>query len=376
MPIVPVMAESSPPPLRGTSDPGAPVGPDHIDPELVKLARMRPKVGLITAAGLVTISLVFLIRLGPDRRFATSGPEPVVASTSDILSGKVEADQLVSVTAEPMLSSAIRVSQTPGRQGLRIAAARGTGDRLWVVVSGDGGDPPATAGYVGRLRKLDDLAFATAARTFGARPRPVFATAAAVRAGFATGTVTTVTGETVTVHTDTRIMLEVATSASATIVAPFNERLPDAAAWIKALTDAGAPPTATAAPDAALGQVRFTVRGSVPETTARLEAASLWAARVEPIIKHEETTWGHLRASPPTTLQTAGSLIRDADVELVGIYVSRPIPPDVHVVMTNERPDDYWYVMPITIALAGTMLLFSWALVRAIRRDLLPARAT
>src|SRR4051812_15730697 len=49
---------------------GAPIAKDAIDPELVRLSRPRPKIGVITAAGLVFLCGFFLIRLQADRRFA------------------------------------------------------------------------------------------------------------------------------------------------------------------------------------------------------------------------------------------------------------------------------------------------------------------
>ena len=62
-------------------------------------------------------------------------------------------------------------------------------------------------------------------------------------------------------------------------------------------------------------------------------------------------------------------------LDLVGLYVERSIPSDAYALITGERPEDYWYVLPITIALGVIGLVFAWALVRAVKRDLLPARA-
>jgi hypothetical protein len=58
----------------------------------------------------------------------------------------------------------------------------------------------------------------------------------------------------------------------------------------------------------------------------------------------------------------------------VGVYTARAIPEDAYALLVGELPDDYWYVMPITVTLAIIGLLFLWALVRAVRRDLLPTR--
>ena len=44
--------------------------------ELVRLARNRPKIGMVTAAGVMFLSLFFLWRLNPDRRFSGATAEP------------------------------------------------------------------------------------------------------------------------------------------------------------------------------------------------------------------------------------------------------------------------------------------------------------
>jgi hypothetical protein len=369
-------AAASPGPGPDPREPGAPIGHDQIDPELVKLSRPRPRVGVITAAGLVFLCSVFLWRLGPDRRFAGSGSEPRRVQVADVLAGKVDTDELVALTAEPLISRAIRATKAKGSLGLRIVPVRGAGDRLWLAVSGDGWEPPATAGYVGRLRRIDDLPFAAAARAYAAEhPRPMFASPAAVRAGFASGSVATVAGDTVALTERDTVATEMIDPAACTIAASFNERLPDTAAWLAALGRAGVVPTSTGAPDPAVGQVRFQVAAAVSATTARLETAGLWAARVEPVTRRYETHWGALRTSSPAGLTFGTETLPDPQLELVGLYIARPIPDDAYAVVTGESPEDYWYVMPITVALAAILLVFAWALVRAIRRDLLPARA-
>ena len=380
------MAETTPPspaaaPSLAERDPGAPIARDAIDPELVKLARPRPRVGIITAAGLVFLAILFLIRLDPDRRFAGSSAQPATATVADILAGKVATEQLVSVTAEPLVSRAIRTTVAKGTSGLRLVPARGTADRLWLVVSGDGWDKPQLAGHVGRLRKLDDLALAAAAHGYADQhPRPVFASATAIRGGFASGRVTTVAGDAIALADGDAVALDTVDPGAATIAAAFNDCLPDTAAWRAELDRDGLTPTATAAPDTAIGQVRFTVAASVAATTTRLESAALQrhcgvrAARIEPITRHFQTTWATLRRSPPAGLDVGGTILPDDQIDLVGLHVARGIPAGAYALVTGESPDDYWYVMPITVALAAIVIVFAWALIRAVRRDLLPAR--
>jgi hypothetical protein len=357
-------------------DPGAPIGRDHIDPDLVKLTRPRPKVGIITAAGVVFLCLMFLFRLAPDRHFAGEDSQATPATVADVLAGKLEADSLLVIPAEPLVSQAIRATNAKGSLGLRVVPVRGAADRLWLAVSGDGWDAAALNGYTGRLRKLDDVAFGPVTRAYAAEhPRLVFATAAAVRAGAAGGSVTTVSGDQIALVDHDLVAADLALPGEATIVASLNDRLPDLAAWRAALDKAGLTPPAAGATDAALGQVRFTVPASIATATTRLEAAGLWAARVDPITRHYETTWGALRKSSPAGLDLGGASVPDAQVDLVGLYATHRIPGDAYVLVAGEQPDDYWYVMPITIALAAILLVFAWALVRAIRRDLVPPRA-
>lgn len=371
MPLASVMAESAQP-LADAAEPGAPVAKDAIDPELIKLRRNRPKVGVITAAGLVFLCIYALLRLGPDRRFAGAEARPSQVTPADVLAGTVPLDTMIAIDVQPLMSQAIRSTTAKGSLGLRAVPTR-AGRRLWLVISGDGWDAPAQGRYVGRLRKLADLPFAASITTFAAEhPRPVFAAAAAVRAGFASGRVATVTGDEVALSDADRVAFDVVDPNAAVIVAAFNERLPDTAAWTKALAAAGisalGPPTSTTE------QVRYSVElpGAVATLTTKLEAAGLWAARVDSVTHHFETTWGALKASPPTGFSIAGrDVIPEPQLDLVGLYVTRAIPSDAYAVLTSERPEDYWYVMPISIALAAIGLVFAWALVRAVKRDLL-----
>ncbi len=368
------MAEST-----SADEPGAPIARDAVDPELIKLARKPAKIGVVTAIGVIFLCVVFLLRLNGDRSFAGNG-DPKKVTVAQILAGEVGAESYVSLEAEPLMSHAIRTSVQKGGLGLRVVPVRGTGEKLWLVIDGNGWDQPAPTGFVGRLRKLDALPFATAVGEYAAaHPRPMFATAAATRAGFQSGKVSVVTGEELPVADADVVALDVVDPNSATIVAALNERLPTAEAWTAALVAAGitigpAIPPPTGVSD----QIRYEVKtaGAVTTTTTKLEAAQLWAARVEPVTHHYQTTWGALKASTGTGFSVAaGVTIPDADLDLVGIYAAKEIPDGAFALITGEKPADYWHVLPISIALAVIGLLFLWALVRAVKRDLLPTRA-
>ncbi len=374
MPIVFAMAEPT-----SVEDPGAPIARDAVDPDLVKLRRPRTKVGVVTAAGVVFLCVIFLLRLHGDRTFGGAGV-PAKVTVEQILAGEVATDSYVQLEAEPLMSHAIRTSVQKGGLGLRVAPVRSTGEQLWLVLLGNGWEPANATGYTGRLRALSALPFAGALDEFAtSHPRPLFTTAAAARAGLQTGNVATVSGETVPVSDGDAVALDVVDPNTALIVAALNERLPTADAWAAALTAAGiSAGPAIPPPTGVSDQIRFEVKSpaAAASTTTKLEAATLWAARVEPITRHYQTTWGAMKASTATGFTVAqGVTIPDADLDLLGLYVHRGIPAGAYALIEGERPADYWYVLPISIGLALIGLVFLWALIRAVKRDLLPTLA-
>jgi hypothetical protein len=107
----------------------------------------------------------------------------------------------------------------------------------------------------------------------------------------------------------------------------------------------------------------------------QLDVAKLFGSYVDPVTQHYETTWGKLKTSPPAGLTVDTTTVPDSEIDLIGLYVSREIPSGAYALIAGERPQDYWYVLPVTIVVGLIALLFAWALVRAIKRDLLPVRA-
>jgi hypothetical protein len=366
-----------------SDEPGAPVPKDTIDKELVdlanvKLARTKLRIGALTAAGVMFLALFFVLKLNPDRRF--SG-EPEVArrvTVADIAAGKVNEDAHVIVDAEPLMSHAVRSSTQKGNLGMRIVPARGSAQKLWLVMPGDGWGDAGTLGYVGRLRTLADLPFADSITSFlAAHPRPLFAPAAAVRAGFASGSVTTVAGDVIKLRDDDRVAFDRIDPNAANVTCTFNEHHKDAIACVKALTDAGIQINPDAASVLGREQATFAVSGpdAVAGSRTKLDSAKLFGTYVDPVTQHHETTWGKLKSSPPAGFTVDTATVPDAELDLIGLYVSRDIPSGAYALIAGERPQDYWYVLPVTILVGLIALLFAWGLVRAIKRDLLPVRA-
>jgi hypothetical protein len=350
------------------------------DPELIKLRRSRPKVGVLTATGVLFLAIFFLVKLNPDRRFAGNDEAPRTVALADLASGKIDEDAFVSVTAEPVIAHAIRAQTAKNSVGLRVVPAKGTGQKVWIVLPGDGWSPPTLGPYTGRVRRLSSLPFAGVVEEFlAARPRPVFATAAAVRTGFSTGKIATVAGDEVAVRDGDKIGFDVVDPNAAVVVGTYNERLPNLAAWTQALADAGITVSGPGRDDKERAFFEVSLPGAVASTATKLEAAGLWAARVDSVTHHHDTTWRALKTSGPAGFTVGGLTIPDAQLDLVGLYVVRDVPSDAYALITGENPQDYWYVLPVATVVALIGLLFAWALVRAIKRELadrnVPAQA-
>jgi hypothetical protein len=359
-----------------SNEPGAPFPKDTIDPELVKLGRGRPRIGIGTSAGIVFLSVFFLFKLNADRRFAGEPEQPARVTVAGISDGKVDDDSHVIVDAEPLMSHAIRVATAKGNIGMRVVPARGSNEKLWLVIPGDGWADANTLGYAGRLRALEDLPFADAVETFlRANPRPLFAPATAVRAGFATNKVATVARDEILLSDSDRVGFDVVDLGSAVIVCTFNERHPDIASCAKAIAEAGV--AISAPPVEGREHVRFAVTAAdaVTATTNKLETAQQWGMQVEPVTQHHETTWGMLKTSPAGSFTVDKTTVPETQLDLIGLYVSRHMPRGAFALITGERPQDYWYVLPVTILVGLIGLLFVWALVRGVKRDLLATRA-
>ncbi len=365
-----------------TTEPGAPVAKSAIDPDLIKLSRGRPKIGAVTAAAIVILCGYFILRLSPDRKFAAAG-EAQHVTVAEVAAGKVAPESFVELEGEPLMANAIRASKAKTGLGLRLTPFRGSGDRVWVAL-GDGDDTPTLGNYHGRIRPLTTMPFEDAVRAYAvANPRPVFATPAAIAAGSATNAVKTVDGGDVTLADGDRIAYDLLAPDAAALYVTLTDKtldhgpLLDVAQWQAHLASIGIPATPSpgteqlARRDAVLRQARLDVAMPVAAVTQKLETAKLWA-RIEPVVRHHETTWRELKASMATTPGPTGAAPL-AGVDLVGLYVMRGIPADARVLLVGEQPKDYWHVMPLTVVLALIGLLFAWALVRAFK-ELAPVR--
>lgn len=385
------------PPIR-------PLGPGEIDPELISLPRSRARIGPLLALSVVVFSVYIMARIADDLAFSRQGPEPVdVASATTLLAGDDLDNRFVRMRAVPDRASAARVTTSAATQGSRLAPVQGTGDRLWLMV--DGNVWSATIRYeevyTGRLRRLDDLPFAGELRGHVDQrpPAPRFFTPEAARAALAegAGTVTLPSGDTVAPAADTPVHVYETAGDRVLIEVLATERLPDPATWAAALAELGlvapdAEPvhgpmgtwvfTARIAGDvghagapegeagsAGDGETTSVIAGGIADAIADIEAALLDAklvtARVLPIESVHETTWGALAAGDGALL-VDGAPVPWGQISWISASAPRDVPADAWVLVADERPETYWYVLPLFVVLALAALLFLWALARAL----------
>lgn len=363
------------------ADAGRPIGRDEIDPELVSLPRTRARIGVLLALSMIVFSLYMLLRLVDDLAFSRQGAEPEELSPAALLAAGELDNRFVRVPAVPDRAFAVRVAASRANQGSRLTPVQGTDDKLWIMIDGS----VWTAGirydevYTGRVRELDELPFAAPVRRHVEEraPGPRFVTPEAARAALVAqaSTVSSPAGDAIAVSASTPVRVHETAPDRVHIEVISTPRLPDAAAWAKVLSEIG-----LVAPDATAAAGRKTESGqtwvfTAPATgdlaaieTALLDA-KLVAARALPIETVHDTTWGQLAATGDA-LVVAGKAVPWGQISWITPIVPRAVPADAWVLVTGEAPGSYWYVLPLVALLGLSVLLFAWALSRALRSRL------
>jgi len=376
------MSTLSMPDDAASRDPGAPIGRDEIDPELIRLRRSTPVIGTITAAAIVILCATLMVRLRHDFAFSREDGKPRSVTVAELTAGTVAPESYVTVDAPIDRIGAIRVRTSEATAGNRLVAVRGTGDLLWLALSGDAyGAYSHDERVTGRLRRLDDVRFAgPLAVALNRNPSPRFisgAELARVRAAGAGGKVTLLDGAPLTLAATDEVELAVVDPGAAVVVVAFSPGHPDVGSWAAALAAAGIIAPA-AEPDRVTDDLaRWNVKrvDAVVAIQAALDTGELWGARVEPAMTHVRAPWTQLAVGPAGVTGPNG-VIPWSSIDVVGVWAHRTIPSGAWVVLTDETPADYWYLNVVFAGLGILGLLFAWALARAIRRQFFDRTAT
>ena len=342
---------------------------DEIDPELVRLRRRWP-AGPLLVASVLGFALLMVVRLRHDLAFAGEPPVPVdlgrIAERKDPLPDNAH----VALTGE-------LDARYPGRQrgnydtGRRLAPLLGTGGRIWVQEPGEAIDvTPRTDGrFVGRLRLLDETAFAGELRDYvrglEAQPQVVFPDSLS-----ATGLpATDVHGDPLRAATDARVVLAERQPDVSRVTVVATDNLLDSEAARRALEAAGL--TGLAPVENTAASFVFDVAGAAADVNGRLRAAKLFSAEAEAKQVRHEGTAGALRLDGDVVVLGTTRVPRAA-VTRVTVYTPPVLPDDAWVLLSGESPAGLWYMRPLYGVLALIALLMIWALVvdlRHLRRN-------
>lgn len=359
-----------------TTSPRAP-NVDEIDPELISLKRKRAGIGPVLAASVIVICAFLMFTLRADLGFALGekSATPVGDARAAYAAGKAVPDNTyVTVSLRPDLANP---GWLRGKQavGYRVAPVLGTSARLWLHITDDSraGAPVYDLAYTGRTRRIADLAFTDELRAYLATlpPQPHWVAADALAAGTP---LHDVSGDLVTVSADTPIELDERVAGVALVTLYANDTVKDEAGARAALTAAGFTPAANVSKST---DRSWTFEVPAPEgvkgVRAAISKANLYAAMASDSVADEIVR--HAGSWKDLSVDTAAKQVKLADggtfplaqVASLVAYVKPTLPADAEILLTNEAPADFWYVLPLYGLLVVVLGLMVWAMIRGLR---------
>lgn len=357
-------------------EPGRSSDRDAIDPELVALPRPpRGRIGPVLATSVIVFCVYIMSRLYGDLQFSREPREPRVFDSAAELLERAEVEAFVRVRAVPDRTFAVKVAHSQADEGRRLAPVQGSNGKLWIMIGGN----VWTAGikyeeiYTGRLRALSDVPFADDLRAHVAarEPGPRFVTPDKARAALDSeaATLADPAGDVFAVSADTPVQIYETIADQARVQVFATDRHPLERDWTAALAAIG---LVSAEIKPARGQndswiYLVNVPGGANAARDRLHAAKLFSARTDPVRRVYQATWGQL-SSQGDSLVAGNQRVPWSNITWVSADVRRTLPADARVLLTQELPESYWYVLPVFVLLGLFALVFAWALVRSLGR--------
>lgn len=347
---------------------------DEIDPELIALKRTRPGIGPLMALSVLGLCAYLMITLRADLTYALGGKAPRDAgeAATALSASALGHNDYVTVRAVPDRTAP---GWLRGRQaiGHRVLPALGTGGKLWLHVTDDvtSGPPAYDERYTGRIRRLDDLAFAAELRAWvtSLPPQPRIVDRASLGQG---ATARDVHGDALAPGPESSIELDVRIPGVAVVTVYQTEQLADRAAAEAALAAAAGAAISLASST----EASWTFNVPAPEGRAALEA-KLAAAKLAPPFVVAEDQLGRTQGQWADLDRLLGAVAAEDVVRLI-VFTRPTLPADTLVLLVDDAPGAYWYVPPLYGLLAVFTALMIWALVRALRPEkppVLPAPA-
>ncbi|MCS6915827.1 MAG: hypothetical protein RMK29_02825 [Myxococcales bacterium] len=169
------LGDQAAPAAQDPREEGAPIPPDAVDPELIRLPPPRRPRSPVLALAVVVLGSGVLYRLMPDLRYALQPLQPaelgearLALSHPALLPGRY-----VALGGMPDLRNAIVLEPRGARTRSQLFRLLGTRSRILVLTQGPYERKEFLPRYVGRLRTLDELPYAAAVRTYYLREAKV-----------------------------------------------------------------------------------------------------------------------------------------------------------------------------------------------------------
>ena len=347
----------------------------ELDPELVQLSRPYAGPGPVLSLSIVVFCAYIFINLWPDFRYWQQG-QPTNFDARTFGTAAVTAEDYVGVKGLPDYSLAVRVRTSRASDGYRLTRVLGTNGRLWLLVDGDALRPPAPSGQTehttGRLRRISDTRYASQLRTYVNKleKQPHVVTATALKAALTSGAkqVQAPSGDQIPVQPTTHLSVAETLTGKALIRVSTDQFLDRD--WSKILVEAGILEPGGTHSHAGQFFVSYVVNApnGLRDIDQRLFDAQL-GLEAEPWSRQYETTWADLAAGVSDLKIGQTTQIQWSDITNVTIRSEVRVPSDALVLIADEHPQRYWYVLPIYILLAVFAGLFVWAFVRSVRHD-------
>jgi len=342
---------------------------DEIDPELVSLPRsrgIRPVLGF----SLLGLAVLLAVELRADLVYGLSGETPREIDAQTFASGGASDNEFVSLRGNLDFTAAGRLR---GRQsaGSRVTPVLGTDGRGWVHEPAEAlaTMPREDNRIVGRVRRLDRLAFADELARFRAEqdpiPRIVFPEA--LRGSLP---LTDALGTTLAAPPDARVVAVEQVAGVALVTVIQTEQIFDGAVAERALVAAGILPAGTS--PVAADDASWTFEVPAPEGPAavveKLRAGKIYGATAVAKVTRHEGTAAQL-AVDGSSLSIGGVRVPLGSLERLIYYVRLPDRPAAEswVVLAGDSPEAYWYVKFVYGALGLLAVFVAFSLLRWFR---------
>lgn len=371
------MAESTTKPASDDDQVGRPIGKDEIDPELVSLRKPALRVGPLLAVSVIVLCTFLLFQLRQDLRFSRQSGKPTqIDDIRELAAGKPGPESYVRTRAAADYSFAFTVAESLKEDGHRLVPALGTGNRVWILFGGSARKARVADDdyFQGRVRRLSDMPFyAAVKRRVSKRIVKRFVTATAVRdaLGKKAAAIATPFGDTIALTADTPVTLTQHHAHKSVVRVWATDSYPEKY-WSDKLTAAK---LGAQKPKRVQGrEYLYAVNAPAADVQAKLNTAKLVMPEVSPLEIVHKKKWGEL-SGDASGLMIEGKRVPWTSLATVSFGVKRPLPGDAVVIITDQQPGHFWYVLPIMIVLGAFALLFIFALALQVRTSLLARNA-